>query len=180
MTLDGNFSEQLLVTLFKQCVCVCVWCVCVLSHVLLIATPWTVVSQAPLSRGFPRLEYWSGCHFLLQGIFLTQGSNLHLLNWQADSSLPVLPGKPFSSRTSTKSIYCLCPRDQMWRVSALCLWILVISIILFRFRLPILQLWNNFESSWKQRVGFTIWMCWRDILGILRGQKHIMWWKNAS
>ena len=32
-----------------------------------------------------------GCHFLLQGIFLTQGSNpslLHLLNWQV-GSLPV-------------------------------------------------------------------------------------------
>ena len=29
-----------------------------------------------------------GCHFLLQGIFLTQGSNLcllHLLHWQGDS-----------------------------------------------------------------------------------------------
>ena len=26
-----------------------------------------------------------GCHFLLQGIFLTQGSNLHLLHWQAGS-----------------------------------------------------------------------------------------------
>ena len=26
-----------------------------------------------------------GYHFLLQGIFLTQGSNLHLLQWQADS-----------------------------------------------------------------------------------------------
>ena len=26
-----------------------------------------------------------GCHFLLQGIFLTQGSNLCLLHWQADS-----------------------------------------------------------------------------------------------
>ena len=25
------------------------------------------------------------CHFLLQGIFLTQGSNLCLLHWQADS-----------------------------------------------------------------------------------------------
>ena len=25
------------------------------------------------------------CHFLLQRIFLTQGSNLHLLHWQADS-----------------------------------------------------------------------------------------------
>ena len=28
-----------------------------------------------------------GCHFLLQGIFLTQGSNLHLLHWQVDSLL---------------------------------------------------------------------------------------------
>ena len=26
-----------------------------------------------------------GYHFLPQGIFLTQGSNLHLLHWQADS-----------------------------------------------------------------------------------------------
>ena len=29
-----------------------------------------------------------GCHFLLQRIFLTQGSNLHLLRWQADSLPP--------------------------------------------------------------------------------------------
>ena len=26
-----------------------------------------------------------GCHFLLQGIFQTQGPNLHLLHWQVDS-----------------------------------------------------------------------------------------------
>ena len=26
-----------------------------------------------------------GCHILFQGIFLTQGFNLHLLHWQADS-----------------------------------------------------------------------------------------------
>ena len=25
-----------------------------------LATPWTVVHQAPLSMGFPRPEYWSG------------------------------------------------------------------------------------------------------------------------
>ena len=31
-----------------------------------------------------------GCHFLLQGIVPTQGSNLHLLHWQADS-LPLNP-----------------------------------------------------------------------------------------
>ena len=31
-----------------------------------------------------------GCRFLLQGIFLTQGSNLSLLRWQADSLPPSL------------------------------------------------------------------------------------------
>ena len=30
------------------------------SHVLLLATPWTVAHQAPLSMGFFRQEYWSG------------------------------------------------------------------------------------------------------------------------
>ena len=32
-------------------------------------TPWTVTHQAPLSMGFSRQEFWSGCHALLQGIF---------------------------------------------------------------------------------------------------------------
>ena len=31
-----------------------------LSHVWLLATPWTVAHQAPLSMGFSRQEYWSG------------------------------------------------------------------------------------------------------------------------
>ena len=31
--------------------------VCILSHVWLIVTPWTVVLQAPLSMGFSRQEY---------------------------------------------------------------------------------------------------------------------------
>ena len=35
-----------------------------------------------------REEYTGvGCHFLLQAIFPTQGSNSHLLHWQADSFL---------------------------------------------------------------------------------------------
>ena len=33
-------------------------CTCVLSHVRLFATPWTVAHQAPLSREFSRQEYW--------------------------------------------------------------------------------------------------------------------------
>ena len=45
----------------------------------ILVTPWTLAHQAPMFVGLPRQEYWVGCHFLLQGIFLTQGSNLHLL-----------------------------------------------------------------------------------------------------
>jgi len=52
---------------------------CILSCVQLFATQWTVACQEPLSIGFSRLEYWSGLPFLLQGIFLIQGLNLHLV-----------------------------------------------------------------------------------------------------
>ena len=31
-----------------------------LSHVGLLATPWTAAYQAPPSMGFPRQKYWSG------------------------------------------------------------------------------------------------------------------------
>ena len=44
--------------------CCCFVAVQSLSRVLLFATPWTVAHQAPLSVGFPRLEYWSGLPFL--------------------------------------------------------------------------------------------------------------------
>ena len=70
---------------------------CMLSCVRVFVTPWIVAPQAPLSMGFPRQEYWSVCHSLLQGIFLTQGSNPHLLcllNWQVNSLSLVPPGKP--------------------------------------------------------------------------------------
>ena len=38
-------------------------CVSVLSCVRLFVTLWAVARQAPLSMGFPRLEYWSGLPF---------------------------------------------------------------------------------------------------------------------
>ena len=70
--------------------CVCA-CACILGH--------SFVSDSLLPHGlWPArlLCPWDslakntggGCHFLLQGIFLTQGSNLHLLcllHWPADS-----------------------------------------------------------------------------------------------
>ena len=42
-----------------------------LSHVRLIATPWTAAHQAPPSMGFSRQEYWSGCHCLLRMGYLS-------------------------------------------------------------------------------------------------------------
>ena len=45
-------------------------------------TPWTVALQAPLSMGFPGQNTGVGGHALLQGIFLTQGSNLGLLHYK--------------------------------------------------------------------------------------------------
>ena len=49
-------------------------------------TPVRGISQARILR--------VGCHFLLQGIFLTQGSNLYLLSSQAIFFTTVPPGKP--------------------------------------------------------------------------------------
>ena len=64
-----------------------------LSRVWLFVTPWTVAHQASWSMGFSRHEHWIGCHFLLQGIFLTQGSN---------------PGLPHCRQT----LYCLSYRGS--------------------------------------------------------------------
>ena len=70
---------------------------CVLSPVQLFVAPWTVAHQAPLLMEFSRQEYWSGLLFPaprdLPGS-LTQGSNLHLLHWQADSLPLSHPGSP--------------------------------------------------------------------------------------
>ena len=37
-----------------------------------------VLSSSDMSLRFSRQEYWAGSHVLVQGIFLTQGSNLSL------------------------------------------------------------------------------------------------------
>ena len=49
-----------------------------LSRVRLFATPWTVVYQLLCPWDFPGKNTGLGCHFLLQGIFPAQGSNLGL------------------------------------------------------------------------------------------------------
>ena len=64
-----------------------------LCPTLSCATPWIVAHQAPLSMGFPSKNTGMGCYFLLQVIFLTEGSNLCLLHWQVNS----LPAESIST-----------------------------------------------------------------------------------
>uniref|UniRef100_A0A8B9XZ55 Uncharacterized protein n=1 Tax=Bos mutus grunniens TaxID=30521 RepID=A0A8B9XZ55_BOSMU len=69
------------------------------SRVRLFTTSWPVARQVPLSTGFSTQEV--GGHALLQGIFLTQGSNLCLFSlphWQ-EGSLPLAPHFPLPPST---------------------------------------------------------------------------------
>ena len=77
----------------SEAVCVCV-CVFRQSAVSDSAAPYTVASQAPLSMGFYRQEFWSRLPFPTPVGFPNPrdwtGLNLclcHLLHWQADSLL---------------------------------------------------------------------------------------------
>ena len=75
--------------LFQMCMC----------HAPLLVTLYIVALQAPLSWDSPGKNTGAGGHVLLQGIFLAQGSNLHLLHflhWQTDSLPLPPPGKPTS------------------------------------------------------------------------------------
>ena len=58
--------------------------------------------QAPLCMEFAHRNTGVGGHFLLQGIFPTQGLNLGLLHWQVESLPLKLPGKPSHSSRGWK------------------------------------------------------------------------------
>ena len=53
-----------------------IYCCLAVKLCLTIMILLTAACQAPLSIEFPREEYRVGCHFLLQGVFLTQVSTL--------------------------------------------------------------------------------------------------------
>ena len=77
MTLNHNTSEE-----FLGCMCVCVSvCVCISCSVVSDSS-WshgTIAHQASLSMGFRGKNTGVGCHFLLQGIFPSEGLNPCLL-----------------------------------------------------------------------------------------------------
>ena len=73
-----------------------------LSHVWLLAAPWTVTHQAPLSIGFPRQEYWSGLPFPFLGDFPNPGIE------PASPESPALAGRYFTPEPSGKPYFMIC------------------------------------------------------------------------
>ena len=70
-----------------------------LSHVLLLATPWTAAHQAPPSMGFSRQECWSGVPLpspnMLSGFVITffPRSKHFLISWLESPSAVILESK---------------------------------------------------------------------------------------
>ena len=76
-------------------------------------TTWTIKLFCPWDS--PSKNTGVGCHAFLQGILLTQGSNLCLLcllHWQACSLPPALPGKLLPINQSVSSVTQSCPTLQ--------------------------------------------------------------------
>ena len=66
---------------------------------------------------FPSKNIGLGCHFLLQGIFLTQRLNPHLMHRWLDFLTTVLPGKPpLLSEVKVKSLSCVWLFSTLWTV----------------------------------------------------------------
>ena len=88
-----------------------------LSRVLFFAIPWTVAHQL-CPWNFPGRNTVVSCCFLLQGVFVTQGSNPSLLHWQEDSLLLSHQGGPdfhcnrvFTKQAACGSDFCLSVRS---------------------------------------------------------------------
>ena len=67
---------------------------CACSVVYDSETPWTVASQAPLSMGFSRQEYWSGLPFLTPGDLPNPGIKPTSLALAGGFVTTEPPGKP--------------------------------------------------------------------------------------
>ena len=108
--------------LLKQSSPECTWfyswgCVCSVAQSCLTLCKQPVRLLDPWN--FSGKNIGEGCHFLLQGIFPTQGSNQHLLHWQADSLPLSYPGsdslgtdysKPWGGAVNTG--WSLCSQGQ--------------------------------------------------------------------
>ena len=109
-----------------------------LSCAWLSVAPWTIACQALLSMGFWGKSTGVGCHSLLQGIFLTQGSTvslLYLLHWQAGSLPAEPPEKPY--------VYI----DLFYFQVSVTGWIVLLKVICGHLNPQYLEMWPYMDSG---------------------------------
>ena len=113
--------------------------------------------------GFFWARKWVCCHFLLQGIFLTQGSNWHLLHWWADSLPLSHPGGPPLPDTF-RILVVLCDVLMAVTVHILGADIIakILSVAVSQLQCPILTALP--DHTWGIYWGKNVWCC--------RGQPH--------
>ena len=105
---------------------------CVLSHSVIFDSLRPHHCSLPGSSvmEFSQQEYWSSCHFLLQGIFLTQGSNPHLPH------LLALAGGFFTTEPPEKPSNNLrCYSIKSFLISLFSMWLVVLPCFSFLFYL---------------------------------------------
>ena len=111
-----------------------------------------------------------GCHFLLQGIFQTQGSNLHLLHWQANC-LPLShqgspPGNGYGYHFTEDET------EALWD-SRKCLRLAKLNLSRRALRLLVR---GSFESS----LQLSEVLLWRPWAGLLNEGLRICVWTDAA
>ena len=102
---------------------------------------------------FPGKSTGVGCHFLLPGIFLTQGLNPSLLHWQADSLSLAPPGKP--------TVALMLANSSNWKL-----------------RLILLLILNSYHTKrrrfWSRQVTPAIPMRWDSLTYF-----QVFWWSKV-
>ena len=110
-------------------------CACWLTQLWqALCNPWTVATQAPLSmrRYMQYYVKWMGCHFLLQGIFLTQGWNPSLLHCRQVLYCLSHQGSPREAKL-----------DSIFLAEILQNWCHILGFILYQIRRPNIS--DNFQ-----------------------------------
>ena len=69
-----------------------------MKNSVLKCDPWTVAHRLLSPWDFPGMNTGVGCHFLLQGIFLIQGSNPALLHCRQTLYCASYQGAPYKRR----------------------------------------------------------------------------------
>ena len=90
----------------EHAVCEAGHCCCLVTELCLTLCHPTDCGLPVSSVHFPGRNTRVRCHFLLQGAFLTQGLNPHLLHWQAEFCLTTEPPRmPKAGHTKNQRTY---------------------------------------------------------------------------